>query len=48
MRGIPAILVCTGAGSGVWVKEDSLQALGPEEQNQTADSFLLLSSLYYN
>lgn len=30
------------------MKEDSLQDLGPEEQNQTADNFLLLSSLYYN
>lgn len=30
---------CACASLAVWMKEDSLQDLGPEEQNQTADNF---------
>lgn len=30
---------CACASLAVWMKEDSLQYLGPEEQNQTADNF---------
>lgn len=38
----------TCASSGAWMKEDSLQDLGPEEQNQTAGNFVLLSLWHHN